>query len=192
MEPASTVSFSEKSSFEPVRPSRGNKKIIGIVAIILVIIGLVFLGIQNARGKSSQEKITPTIEQTPTEEPTQEPTPEEEVTPTGSKTTPSPRPTSANVSSARDLAIQVLNGNGKVGGAGEVRDFLKGKGYLNLATANADNFDYQGVSIKIKSSRNKFLSTLQSDLKEKYTISASGSSTLAESADYDAQVIVGK
>ena len=191
IEPASTVNFSEQSSFESSRPKKNNKKLIGIIAIILVIIGLIFLGIKKSNSNKSVEKITPTqTEAQPTEEPTTEPSPETSVAP--SKAAPSPRPTSGAITSAHDLAIQVVNGSGTVGAAGEVQSFLKGKGYTNLDTGNADNFDYQGVSVKIKSSRNKFLGALQTDLKEKYTLSASGSGTLAESSAFDAQIIVGK
>ena len=192
-EPASTVNFSEKAtSFEPSRPKKGNgKKIIGIVAIILVILGVVLLGLRNSKGSAKKEQVTPepTIE-TPTDEPTQEPTPETSTT--LGKTTPTPRPTTGAVTSAHDMAIQVLNGSGEAGVATTGRDFLKGKGYTNLETGNADNFDYQGVTIKIKSSRQKFLDTLSTDVKGKYTLSASGSGTLAESALFDAQVIIGK
>jgi len=46
-----------------------------------------------------------------------------------------------------DPSILILNGNGTPGLAGEAMDFLQSKGYGNLDAANADNFDYYGVTI---------------------------------------------
>ncbi len=168
----------------PQKKARG-----GLIAAIVVLIALVVGGILFFNQQKTGQKtgvITPTVQPLPSETPT--PVASTSATPSVTK---KPSPTTGAVTKATDMNIQVLNGSGKEGVAGEVKTFLTGKGYKNFETGNADNFNYEGVTVKIKSSRQQFLSDLQNALKEKYTL-ASSSGTLSSDALFDAQVIVGK
>lgn len=89
------------------------------------------------------------------------------------------------------MNIQILNGSGEVGVAGLVRDHLKTKGYSYFETGNADNFDYQNVTVKVKSTLSTYTATLRRDLESKYTL-ASDSAALPADSVFDAVVIVGK
>lgn len=178
------------SSMDDFSPTP-KKKRSGLIATIIIILILAAGGyfFFNSRNQTAQ-KPTPTPVVEPTLEPTEEPTatPSGKVTP--SETTPTVRPTTGKIKDATELNIQVLNGSGTVGAAGEVRDYLTGKGYSNVDTGNADNYDYTNVTINIKSSRKEFLADLQKTLEEKYTLADSG--TLSADSSYDAVVIVGK
>lgn len=181
-----------ESSMDDFSPTPKKKKTGFIVAIIVLLLlagGAYYFF--NQQTQSAKNQISPTPIVKPTEEPTATPeaTPSGTLTPTG-EASPTARPTTGEVKSATELNIQVLNGSGTVGGAGEARDHLTSKGYEKVDTSNTDNFDYQGVTINIKSSRQKFLSDIQDALKDKYTISTTG--TLSSDSTYDVVVIVGK
>ncbi len=167
------------------KSTRGRNLIIAIVIILLLVGG--YFGYKSFKGSSSSPTPTPTIKQAT-------PTPTEALTATPSSAltaTPKATPTHGVVSSAHDLDIQILNGSGAVGAASGVKDFLAGKGYKHLETGNADNFNYQNVTVRIKNSESKFLDDINTDLKEKYTL-ASGSGTLSADALFDVSIIVGK
>lgn len=182
---AQNIGFTSSPSPVGVK-KKGSKAWLVIVVLLLLALGG-YLVYSNTQKKPQQEPKQVVV---PTEEPTATPT--EEASPSATVTvSPTVRPTTGVVSSAFDLNIQVLNGSGTVGAAGEVRDFLKGKGYKNLETGNADNFDYTGMTVRIKDSQKKFLSKIQSDLQEKYTL-ATGSGTLSADSLFDVSVIVGK
>ena len=187
--PSTTTTTSGITGFTD-RPSRPRKRN-NLVIIIIVVVILAALGFLAYKRSQSKSKTNVTVTESPTQEPTQEPTKEPTPEASGSAT-PTKKPTSGVVSSAKDLTIEVLNGSGKEGAASGVKDYLDGKGYKNLTTGNADNFNYEGITVRIKSSQKKYLEAIESDLKSKYTLSASGSGTLAESAKVDASVIVGK
>lgn len=181
----------ENIGFTSSPPQVGVKKknsklwIIIVLAVILAVGGyFIYSNSKKKEETKPVEVISPT--EAPTAEPTQEASPSGTITPS-----PSPRPTTGVVSSAHDLSIQVLNGSGTVGAAGDVKSYLAGKGYKNLDTGNADNFDYTNVTVKIKSSQSKFLSAIQDDLSAKYTL-ATGSGSLSANSDFDVAVIVGK
>lgn len=89
------------------------------------------------------------------------------------------------------ITLTVENGSGQEGAAGKASDFLKEKGYKVSSTANADNYKYIGVTIRVKKDVENYLETLKKDLAEKYTVSAT-SSDLPNSATTDAAVIIGK
>ncbi len=182
----------ENIGFTSSPPQVGVKKKNSKLWIIIVLAVILAIGGYFIFANSQKKEETQPVEViSPTEEPIATPT--EDVTPTEEATTPSPspRPTTGVVSSAHDLNIQVLNGSGTVGVAGDVKSYLAGKGYKNLETGNADNFDYTGVTVQIKSSQSKFLSDIQDDLSAKYTL-ASGSGTLSANSDFDVAIIVGK
>ncbi|OGH14030.1 MAG: hypothetical protein A3H50_01025 [Candidatus Levybacteria bacterium RIFCSPLOWO2_02_FULL_37_10] len=89
------------------------------------------------------------------------------------------------------ISISVENGSGLEGTAGKASDFLKGKGYNIVSTANADNYNYKGTTIKVKSSTNAYLNLIKKDLSEKYTVNNT-SFDLSQDFTADALVIIGK
>jgi len=84
--------------------------------------------------------------------------------------TPSPNPTFTPTPtpsfSKKDLKIKVLNGSGIKGKAAEVKDILKEKGYGEIITDNADNFDYKKTEINAKKDKNQAALQLKDDLKD--------------------------
>ncbi|MBI2051229.1 LytR C-terminal domain-containing protein [Candidatus Roizmanbacteria bacterium] len=177
----------------PAEPKKGAGKVVATVVVVVLVVAGAFFGVRSYQQKQQEAAKKAAVTPTPTEAPTEEPTPEEEETtpsPT-KKPTPAVSPTAGEVKTAYDMSVQVLNGSGEAGVAATARDFLSGKGYKNLEVGNADNFDYQGVTVRIKDSRKQFLLTLQKDLQEKYTL-ATGSGTLSADSLFDASVIVGK
>lgn len=88
------------------------------------------------------------------------------------------------------LRIEVLNGSGVVGTAGEGSNFLTNKGYKVVSTGNASNYNFTKTEVRIKKSKEDFLSLLTKDLSSNYTVIKGES--LNESASFDAQVIIGK
>lgn len=189
MEPASQ----DYAPAKPARRSIGKGQIIAIVIIILLIAGGALFMKNSQSGSGSS--ISPTPFEFPTDIPTPEVTQDASPSAAPSKTvTPSGKPSPtrrAEVKAATDMNIQILNGSGEVGVAGQVRDFLSGKGYKYFETGNADNFDYQNVSVKVKSTLNTYGATLIKDLGEKYKL-ASDSASLPNDSVFDAVVTVGK
>jgi hypothetical protein len=89
------------------------------------------------------------------------------------------------------LSIIVANGSGTEGTAGKAAAILKDFGYNVVSTENANNFNYKGVTIKIKEENSDFLDLLKKDLAREYTITAS-SFDLAEDYSTSALIIIGK
>lgn len=89
------------------------------------------------------------------------------------------------------LSVSVVNGSGTEGAAGRGAAILKKFGYNVVSTGNADNFNYKGLTIKVKKEKNAFLNLLKQDLAKDYTITAS-SSDLSPSSLSDVLIIVGK
>lgn len=174
--------------FSPTPKKNRTGLIVTVVVLILLAAGGYYFFNQQSQS-TKKETLTPTVQ--PTVEPTATPeaTPSGTITPT-EEVSPTVKPTTGEVKDATELSLQVLNGSGTVGVAGEIRDHLSGKGYDSIDTGNADNFDYTGVTINIKSSRSEFLGDIQAALKDKYTLGDSG--TLSSDSPYDAVIIVGK
>ncbi len=152
----------------------GKKVIIGLViglAIGLVVGGGVWL-ISGGSTNLGLSKPKPTA--TPTETPTT-PTPEASPTPQLERS---------------DLSLEVLNGSGEPGAAGDAQAVLEDLGYENIEAGNADSYDYDQTEVSIKEGKKEYLQLLLNDLKEEYSIS-SESAYLEEDYDYDAQIIVG-
>lgn len=125
----------------------------------------------------SPDKETPT----PTEE-AEEEEEDEDVTPTKSAGS-----TTLDKSS---LVIQVLNGSGISGEAGKVQASLEDLGYTDVTTGNADSFDYEDLTISVKSTKANFLKALETDLSDSYTIG--DTDTSLASSEYDVVIIVGQ
>src|SRR3990172_10486275 len=150
------------SGDRPVRRRRLSRRafiFIGVfLAIIILIGGLIFFVTRNS---SSEEQKTIDLPQS-SSEPTSTPTPT--LTPEAEKT---PTPTTATKKS--ELRVAVQNGSGESGVAAAASAVLKSAGYSVISTGNADNYDYTGVTIQIKSSEKSFLNGLEEDLSSDYT-----------------------
>jgi hypothetical protein len=90
-----------------------------------------------------------------------------------------------------NLKLQVLNGSGEKGVAGEAQEYLEGLGYEDIKIGNAKEFDYEETQIEIKSEKEEYLKMLRQDLEGEYTL-ADDTATLDEDSDFDAIVIIGK
>ena len=99
--------------------------------------------------------------------------------------TPTPTPSFAK----EDLKIQVLNGGGVAGKATDVKEILTDKGYLDIITGNADNFDYEKTELQVKKSKSQAYSMVAADLKD--YITSPTQTTLAEDETADVVLIIG-
>ncbi|MBI4097038.1 MAG: LytR C-terminal domain-containing protein [Candidatus Levybacteria bacterium] len=200
--------FSAPRSFMEEQPNFSNigstftktsrrPRMIVFVLLFLAILGVsIYFGSSFLGSNEQKDDISPTPMPTSTPMPTDTPTPS--VSPTGEdeKETPTPtkrptKPTSASDLDRSSLSISVQNGSGTKGVAAEMATFLKDLGYSIAATGNADNFDYQNVTIKLKSAQAKYLSQLKKDLAGSYAV-GSATSDLSASESADAVVIIGK
>lgn len=193
-------------------------KFVAIIIITLALI-LIALGIIGATAGKNPSVVTPTptipsVQVLPTETPIPSPTPEDDEitpspvrgrtptptpskpaatkvpdrTPTPAKTTPAP--TSTSGVNRSDLSIEIQNGSGISGAAGQASTLLKGLGYKVLSTGNADNFDYEQTVVKVKAEKKAFLNQLKLDLESEYTVESATSDLTGSTAD--AVVIVGR
>lgn len=179
-----------------------------ILALILITLGIIGATAGNNSSDATPSPTIPSVQVLPTDTPVPEPssTPEEDVTPsptkkatptpvkatptpTPAKGTPTPTKTSSSADRA-DLSIEIQNGSGISGAAGQASTLLKGLGYKVLSTGNADNYDYVQTVVKVKVEKKEFLSQLKLDLEAQYTVESATSDLTGSTAD--ALVIVGK
>ncbi|MBI2074599.1 MAG: C39 family peptidase [Candidatus Levybacteria bacterium] len=90
------------------------------------------------------------------------------------------------------LTLSILNGAGKIGAASEAIDILRDFGYHVTSTGNAENSDYENVTIKIKNSKIDYTGLLKKDLDLAQYKIASISSDLTQDLPFDAVVIIGQ
>ena len=195
MEDSSTQSPISQFNYQSPQSAGKSKKFLKLIIFVIILIGLIW-GIQKLFFGGSKEEKTVAITPTPTEYqfPTDTPAP----SPTGALE-PTVTPTSKAVNTVDSatgldrstLSVEVQNGSGETGVASKGSDVLKGFGYKVIGTGNADNFDYQNTTIKVKSTKTNFLSLLKKDLGFSYTV-GSTSADLASSSTADALVIIGK
>ncbi|MDP2638176.1 MAG: C39 family peptidase [Candidatus Levybacteria bacterium] len=88
--------------------------------------------------------------------------------------------------------ILVNNGSGQTGAATQMWEILRDFGYNMTAVNNADNFDYQDITIKTKKNFSDYSYILSRDIKLADYMIASSSSDLSEESEADMVVIVGK
>ncbi len=88
------------------------------------------------------------------------------------------------------LAVQVLNGSGTAGVAGDMQTFLEEQGYENIEVGNAEDFDYENITILIKPEYEDSIDEIMSDFEGEYAVN-SKTETLADDSEYDLVVIVG-
>ncbi len=193
--------FPDTSSYYKKTTKRPKGILVIVVLLILLLTGI-FLGIRYFGGESGSKiqgmlPTTPTPTESSTPTPTEEPTPteaekDETPTPDPKKTgTPTPSPTAGAVADKNALTVSVLNGSGVSGVAAEMKTTLTKLGYAVVSTGNADNFDYENVTIKVKPTKKNSLAKLKSDLSADYTV-GDATADLASSETADAVVIVGK
>ena len=183
----------------PAPQRKINKRFVYLIAFVILLV-LLFAG-YKLLGSSNKNNINnPPVETpAPTEEllPIDSPAPTDEITPTPIPSdTPTPKPTSNPIDKTTGLnrsklSVTVQNGSGEAGVAATGKDFLNGLGYDVISTSNADNFDYTGVTIQVKSASSDYLTLLKSDLGAKYIV-GNTSSDLSASVSADALVIIGK
>jgi hypothetical protein len=87
------------------------------------------------------------------------------VTPTLAPPTPTPTPNFKK----EEVKIKVLNGSGVKGKATEMKEILRKKGYVEVLTDNADNFDYLITEIQVKSDKKQLGDMVKEDLKDYIT-----------------------
>lgn len=105
---------------------------------------------------------------------------------------PTPTPTPKQVVVKREeVTLQVLNGGGVAGSGAKMKGFLEEKGYTVTDVKNAEEFSFEETVIKVKPGKEAYVTLLQKDIEESYTV-GSTSPDLPEDSPYDAQVIVGK
>lgn len=185
-------------------PNQGSNKLKKFLFMFIFLLFLIGIGYFTTKYFLGSEKETKslTITATPTEYqfPTDTPTPIATPTATLKKATPTTKPTTKPTTNPVDsvsgldrsaLNVEVQNGSGETGIASKGSETLKGLGYNVVATGNADNFDYQNVTIQVKSIKSNYLSLLKKDLGFSYTV-GTASADLSSSSTADALVIVGK
>lgn len=159
------------------------------VVVVLLLLGSRFLS------STSEPDLSPTPSPTEFELPTDTPTPTEEEGPTETPT-PSVKPTTNPIDKSSGLnrgsiKVAIQNGSGEVGVGAKASDYLKGLGYNVVSVSNADNYDYQGTTIRVSPSKSTYLDLLKKDLGFNYTVTKS-SSDLSSSSSAEALVIIGK
>lgn len=114
----------------------------------------------------------------------------------GAKPTPTPAPTvvptpTVSALNRADIKVSVINGGGTPGAGGRMKKFLEDKGYAVVSVGNAEDYSYEQTEVLAKTGKADIVALLSDDLKADYSLGTS-SATVEDSADYDAQVIVGK
>ena len=87
------------------------------------------------------------------------------VTPTTIPPSPTPTPDFKK----EDVKIKILNGSGLKGKATEIKEILKNKGYMDIVTGNADNFDFKITEIQVKKDKAQLGNMIKNDLKDYVT-----------------------
>ncbi|MDO8582908.1 MAG: LytR C-terminal domain-containing protein [bacterium] len=197
MEESSNQPPISQFNYSSTQPQKKSKKFFYMILFAILLV-LAIWATTNFFGTKDQKEI-PVITPTPTEYqfPTDTPTPS--VNPTGEEEKPTTAPTTKAVNPIDSatgldrslLSVEVQNGSGETGVASKGSDVLKGFGYKVVATGNADNFDYQNTTIKVKSAKSNYLALLKKDLGFSYTV-GSASADLDSSSTADALVILGK
>lgn len=189
--------FGDSTQTFRTTPKKGRGRLT-LAIIIVIFLAIVIFGATKFLGSKGQKKeIVPSPTPTQSQFPTDTPTPEVSGSPTPEITSsPTPKPTVNPVDKATgldrsNLSVEVQNGSGTVGVASKVSDFLKSFGYHIVAIGNAENYNWENVTIEVKSESSKYLPLLKKDLSESYTV-GSTSENLSASSSADALVIVGK
>lgn len=153
----------------PLKSIFGKEALLFLISFVASFVLFVFLSRMNIQSTLTRFTQKPTATSTP-------------VPPTS---TPIPTPSLKRA----EVKIKVLNGSGTRGKAGEVKDLLKEKGYQEILTDNADDFDYTQSELQVKKTKLEVGAMLKSDLKE--NVSSFKESDLAEKEAADVVIIIG-
>ena len=153
-----------------------SSKIILTIVVVLLVLGAIVGGalyFQKGVTEDKPDESTNTAEMTPVATPL--PTaPEEKVDLT-------------------TLNVSVLNGSGKAGEAGKVKNLLVEGGFSEdkITSGNADSYDYDETSVSVKGGLStKVMDAVKTSLSDVYALTAS-EDELEESSSYDIVIIVG-
>lgn len=104
-----------------------------------------------------------------------------------------PSPTSKPEIDKTTVKIQVLNGTGTPGQAGEVVTILEDEGFSaeNIKTGNADNYDNTTLTIEIKEGFEDVAKDIESALKSEFDKISIKSVTLDKDSEYDVVITTG-
>ncbi|MDO9027922.1 MAG: LytR C-terminal domain-containing protein [Candidatus Roizmanbacteria bacterium] len=80
-----------------------------------------------------------------------------------------PTPTLTPNFKKEEVKIKILNGSGVRGKATEIKEILRKKGYVEILTDNADNFDFKITEIQVKKDKKQLGEMVKNDLKDYIT-----------------------
>lgn len=167
-----TGSVFSGGDFQSIGQNSGSPKRI-IFILIVVIIGLALVAggflFYNSRIKQVSE-----------------PTP----TPIESGQTPSPAPTLQAEVEVSSLKVQILNGTGVPGRAGEIKELLEKEGFKDTDTGNAKKYDYTDTEVRIKTVAPEAVFEKIKDALVNYTVIKGAA--LEDTDTYDVIIIVGE
>ncbi len=160
------------------------KTVVGFLVVILIISSSGFIWqnvVTNKKGTQSVATVSPKVEKpvsTPSavvvEKPVVDPPIQQSVT----------------VINKQDYIIEVLNGTGTKGLAGQTKDFLTSKGFSVTTVGNAPTANYEQTVIQAKTSKQAIVSDLTSILSERYSVIRGDQ--LSENDRFDIIIIVGR
>lgn len=181
------------SAEAPKKPKKFFYVILFLIIIVVFFLTRNFFFGSNKQKEETKITPTPTEYQFPTDTPAPSISPADEAEkPTATPIVKSINPVDQLTGLDRStLSVEVQNGSGETGIAGKGADVLRGFGYKVSGTGNADNFDYENVTIQVKSTKDNFLALLKKDLGFSYTV-GSTSADLSSDSTADALVIIGK
>lgn len=145
--------------------------------IILIIVGALIFAFVRGVGPFSGFKSQGDLAQSPTPQAAASPSPFSESSPAASV-------------DKKEPAIRILNGSGKTGVAGAVRDFLEARGWRVTALGNAANYNFERTVLRFKEGFGKFEEVLIRDLADNYSVTVSGE-VLEATDSADIEVTVG-
>ena len=102
-----------------------------------------------------------------------------------------PTPTPIKVVKRSEIKLKILNGGGKKGLAGKVKDEFIKLGYEDVVAGNADSFDYDKTEVKFESSASAGLKKRINDDLKKY-VSSFKTEKIKEKTEADVVIILGK
>lgn len=151
------------------------KKILAVVVLILILGLIIGGGVLAYRSIGNKPKVS-------------KPTPAQVSVKPTSTPMPTLTPTPAEIS-LLDYKIQILNGSGTPGEAGVVRDLLEKEGAKDIATDNADSYDYTKTEIQLKKEVKEEVFAKLKEVLVDYTVVKG--KILPESSTYDIVITLG-
>lgn len=149
---------------------------------VAVFIGTFILTLGAIIGLSKMGEINIKVPQIAFNKPSPTPTP----VPLSPTAVPTPTPSFVKA----DIRINIQNGGGVKGKATEVRDIVKGFGFEQILTGNADNFDYLKTEIRVKDDMGEVFQYLKTELKPYITVEKA--LPLEKTSASDVVIIIGQ